>query len=74
MAFDLATRTFTLEYKVDRSVNAPTEIFVPDFQYPNGYVVEVSGGTYSVDQKAQMLLVTYTDEATACKVTVIPNA
>ena len=38
-----------------RDLAAPTEIFVPEFHYPNGYVVEVSDGTFEVNREAQML-------------------
>jgi hypothetical protein len=48
MSFDLATRTFECEWQVDPAVSAPTEIFVPDYQYPQGYKVELSEGTFEV--------------------------
>jgi hypothetical protein len=57
MGFDLATRTFVLEFQPDPQVTAPTEIFVPDFQYPNGYRVEVSDGTYHMDTNTMTLTV-----------------
>jgi hypothetical protein len=72
MTFDLATRTFTLEYKVDHKVSAPTEIFIPDFQYPKGYAIEVTGGTYSIDQAGQKLIVTNTNGTEVCTVKVTP--
>jgi len=56
MQFDLATRTFEFEFRHDLSVSAPTEIFVPNYQYPNGYVVEVSDGTYGTDPAGQTLV------------------
>ncbi len=34
MGFDLASRIFTFEFKHDPSVSEPTEIFVPEWQYP----------------------------------------
>ena len=55
MHFDLSTRTFEFEFRHAPGVSAPTEIFVPDYQYPDGYVVEVSDGTYGTDPANQTL-------------------
>jgi hypothetical protein len=60
MHFDLPTRTFELEFRHDAAVTVPTEIFVPEYQYPAGYAVELSDGTYQVDRPAQTLLVQHT--------------
>jgi hypothetical protein len=46
MAFDLKRRTFELEFRHDPAVSAPTEVFVPNYQYPDGCVVEISDGIY----------------------------
>ncbi|MFO0548700.1 MAG: cellulase family glycosylhydrolase [Polyangiaceae bacterium] len=42
-AFDPATQTFTLTYKPDASITAPTEISVPARVYPTGYTVQCDG-------------------------------
>lgn len=42
-AYDEASRRFTLTYRPDRSVAAPTEIVTPARVYPAGYVVECGG-------------------------------
>jgi len=55
MAFDIKHRLFEFEFRHDPKVAAPTEIFVPNYQYPDGYVVEVSDGTYEVDRDSQTL-------------------
>jgi hypothetical protein len=55
MAFDLKQGTYTYEFRHDPAVQAPTEVFVPNLQYPDGYHVHVSDGEYEVDQDAQML-------------------
>ena len=49
MKFDLASRIFDFEFRSDPGVGAPTEIFVPALQYPQGYRVEVSDGSYQMD-------------------------
>ena len=59
-SFELETKTFELEFRHDPAVNAPTEIFVPDYQYPNGYTVELSDGAYTKDKDALTLTVQHT--------------
>jgi len=44
MKFNSASLQFTLEFHVDSSIKAPTEIVVPALRYPNGFNVEVSSG------------------------------
>jgi len=55
MAFDVRRRCFEFEFRHDPAVDAPTEIFVPDYQYPDGYAVEVSDGRYEIDRAARTL-------------------
>ena len=40
----------------DPAVEAPTEIFVPEIQYPDGYTVQFSDGEYEIDTERQMLI------------------
>ncbi len=56
MRFDIHKRIFEFEFRHDPAINAPTEIFVPNYQYPRGYVVEVSDGTYEVNREQQVLI------------------
>jgi len=74
MHFDLPTRTFELEFRHDAAVTAPTEIFVPEYQYPAGYVVELSDGTYQVDRPAQTLIVQHTPERETHLIRIRPAA
>ncbi|HEX2623541.1 MAG TPA: hypothetical protein VHL11_25445, partial [Phototrophicaceae bacterium] len=48
MGYDHETRVFEFEFGHDAAVTAEaeTEIFVPDYVYPDGYQVELSDGTY----------------------------
>jgi hypothetical protein len=57
MCFDRNNRIFEFEYRYDEGIDGPTEIFVPDFQYPNGYQVELLKGQYNIDRKAQTLFI-----------------
>jgi hypothetical protein len=72
MSFDLTTKTFELEFRHDPQANAPTEIFVPDYQYPNGYTVELSDGTYHMDTHALTLTIMHTTESAAHTVRIRP--
>ena len=60
MKFDLATQTFEFEFRHDPAITAPTEIFVPEYQYDGSAAVEVSDGMYSYDREAQLLTYTHT--------------
>ncbi len=44
-AFDPSTSTFTLTYKPDASIAAPTILSVPSRVYPNGYTIDCGGCT-----------------------------
>jgi len=55
MSFDVKRKLFEFEFRHAAAVEAPTEIFVPNYQYPNGYTVEVTGGTCEISKKNQTL-------------------
>ena len=56
MSFGADHRVFEFAFRHDPAVSEPTEFYIPNFQYPEGYVVEVSDGTCTVDQEAQTLV------------------
>jgi hypothetical protein len=60
MRFDLPTRKFEFAFRHDPHVDAPTEIFVPRYQYPRGYAVELSDGSYEERPDEQLLLYRHT--------------
>jgi hypothetical protein len=62
MHFDADKRVFEFEFRHDPAVKAPTEIFVPSYQYPNGCEITVSDGTYEMDWDANTLTVHHTQE------------
>jgi endoglycosylceramidase len=59
--YDPATGDFTFRYRPDRSLAEATSIAVPGRAYPDGYVVEITGGTV-------------TSPADAGRLTVVPDA
>jgi hypothetical protein len=72
MAFDLRRRAFELEFRHDPLVEAPSEIFVPNLQYPQGYHVTVSDGSYEIDRAAQTLIYAHTRERDVHRVRIVP--
>jgi len=60
MAFDARRSIFEFEFRHDAKVTAPTELFLPNYQYPRGYSVQVSDGTYEIDRERQMLVYHHT--------------
>jgi hypothetical protein len=55
MHFDLRRRTFECVFRHDPRVSAPTEIFLPRFQYPDGVEVRVSDGAFDLQPERQLL-------------------
>jgi hypothetical protein len=43
MRFDARRGVFMLRYAPDQTVSAPTEIFVPELQFPRGFAIETEG-------------------------------
>jgi hypothetical protein len=71
MSFELTTKTFELDFRHDPAATAPTEIFLPDYQYPRGYTVELSDGIYRIE--GDLLLVEHTTAQDTHTVRVIPK-
>jgi hypothetical protein len=55
MKFDVGSGTFEFEFNGDKSVDAPTIIFVPKIQYPDGYDILVSEGDVEKDDANQLV-------------------
>ncbi|MGA2766561.1 MAG: cellulase family glycosylhydrolase [Spirochaetia bacterium] len=53
--FDMGRRVFELAFRHDPRVTAPTEIFIPRLQYPDGFLVEVSDGEWRTGPDRQVL-------------------
>ncbi len=73
MSFDLKRCEFELEFKHDPAVNAPTELYVPDLQYPHGYRIEVSDGVYETKQDSQAVLYWHSRESRLHKIKIMPQ-
>ncbi len=55
MVFDYRSRKFILEFRHDPDCCAPTEIFIPTYQYTRGCRVIISDGRYEMDASSQTL-------------------
>jgi hypothetical protein len=56
MSFDIKSKVFEFEFRLDPDVEAPAEFFVPEYQYPDGYAVATTSGRYERDLDEQMLI------------------
>ncbi|MBN1690710.1 MAG: cellulase family glycosylhydrolase [Dehalococcoidia bacterium] len=73
ISFDIKKRVFEFEFRHDPAVVKPTEIFVPDYQYPNGYDVRVSDGWSESDAGNQLLIYTHGRDRETHTVRIIPR-
>jgi hypothetical protein len=60
MHFDTRKKVFKFEFRHDPQASALTEFFIPTYQYPNGFRVKVSDGTYMIDRSNQLLTYQHT--------------
>lgn len=74
MHFDVRTRRFEIEFAHDPAVSAPTEVFVPAHQYPNGFEVEISDGRWEAEAREQLLCYVHTPERAEHRLRVRPRA
>jgi len=73
IAFHIEQRIFEFDFRHDPSIGQPTEIFVPEFQYPWGYAVEVSDGTFERDAQNQLLIFRHTTEKKTHRIRITPQ-
>lgn len=73
MSFNIETGVFEYIFRHDKSVTAPTEFFIPNYQYPQGYRVEVSDGEYEIQREEQKLLYRHTDIDVPHFIRVLPD-
>jgi len=55
LRFSRRTGSFRFSFRHDPAVSEPTEVFLPRLQYPAGYAVRVSDGTFRSDPGRQLL-------------------
>jgi len=62
MSFDIRKGIFEFEFRHEDGIDASSEFFVPNYQYPQGYEVEISDGRYEKDEATQTLRYFHTSE------------
>jgi hypothetical protein len=73
MLFDMKKRIFQFEFQPDGAIAAPTELYVPDYQYPEGYSVVVSDGEYEVNSGMQTVLYRHGDAGRVQRIVIEPR-
>jgi hypothetical protein len=58
ISFNIITKIFKFEFKLDPIVDVPVEFYIPDYQYPHGYAVDAPDGLSEIHPEEQRL--TYT--------------
>ncbi|MXV92945.1 MAG: glycoside hydrolase family 5 protein [Chloroflexi bacterium] len=74
MRYDRERGIFTFTFKHDSAISEPTEIFVPNLPFPDGYRVEVSDGEYEVDSEAQRVLYRHSDKDMPHMIRIVSNS
>jgi hypothetical protein len=73
MSYDMHSAAFEFVFRHDQAVTEPTEFFIPAYQYPQGYQVSVSDGTYEIDTQNQRLLYRHSERDMPHFVRVTPS-
>ena len=72
LSFDIRKRVFEYEFEHEENIFLDTVFYVPNFQYPKGYKVFVSDGTYEKDEENQRLFYKHTAERYKHQIKIIP--
>jgi hypothetical protein len=72
LSFDINQRVFSYAFKHDPAITAPTEIFVPDFQYPRGYKVWISDGSWEACKETQKIIYRHSEQESIHQIRITP--
>ncbi len=72
MAFEIESRRFEFDFEHDDAITAPTALFIPRYQYPDGCRITVSDGRFELDADAQTLRYWHTTAQPAHHIVVEP--
>lgn len=70
--FNIRTRTFSYRFRHDDAVSGPTEIVIPEFQYPRGCMAAISDGRCEIDAGNRILRYYHSTELREHTVVVMP--
>ncbi|RPJ42857.1 MAG: hypothetical protein EHM21_12270 [Chloroflexi bacterium] len=73
LSFDINRRIFIYEFRHDPAIQAPTVIFVPDYQYPNGYDAWISDGDCEIRKEEQILVYRHTNRRETHRIRITPR-
>lgn len=74
LSFDMQRCIFTYEFSHDPAVQAPTEIFVPHYHYPNGYDIWTTDGEFEVNMDEQILYYWHSTARQIHRIRITPRA
>jgi len=57
MNFNYKEKSFNFKFDCDSSIRAPTIIYVPKIQYPNGFKISVSEGQHEKKEDKQLIFI-----------------
>ncbi len=69
--YDMKKGIFTCVFRHDPAVEAPTEIYVPSYRYPDDYQVEISDGEYRKEPQKQLLIYRHSRDKEIHRITVL---
>ena len=73
MRFDADRGLFTFSFRHDSDLTEPTEIFVPNMQFPDGYRVDVSDGEYEIETNEQRVIYRHSDKDMPHMIRIVSN-
>jgi hypothetical protein len=73
ISFDLRRRIFQFVFRHDADIPAPTEIFVPNYQYPKGYNVWITDGECEACLEEQILRYTPSPRRSIHQIRITPR-
>ncbi|MCU0444950.1 MAG: cellulase family glycosylhydrolase [Microscillaceae bacterium] len=73
LSFDIRKKVFEFEFEHENTAIAPTEIFVPNFQYPEGYKVFVTDGEFEIDIEKQLVSYKHSSDKTKHGIRIVKN-
>jgi hypothetical protein len=72
MEFNLKKKRFCFEFNGTTSIQAPTIVYIPKMQYPNGFNINLSNGEFEIKPEKQLIYI-YMKEKGLCSVIINPK-
>jgi hypothetical protein len=73
LSFDVNRRVFLYEFRHTPGLDSMTEIFVPNYHYPDGYNVWISDGDCSLCMESQTLYYQHSQDRTTHRIRITPR-